>query len=84
MSEVALFASTFILVFALGLQNLNVVGGHYLAAFLTSLVIGASSMVLYKLAPNATWAEIAAYMFGGPFGIVSSMAVHRRLVGRGD
>lgn len=80
MTEMALFGSTFLLVFALGLQSLNVNGGHYLAAFLTSFVIGGMNLVLFKLAPDATGAEIAAYLLGGPLGIVASMAAHRRVV----
>ncbi|MBK8916405.1 MAG: hypothetical protein IPM64_17710 [Phycisphaerales bacterium] len=82
MSELALFSSTFVLVFALGLQSLNVNGGHYLAAFLTSFVIGGMNMVLYKLAPNASATEIMAYLVGGPLGIVTSMAAHRRFAKR--
>jgi hypothetical protein len=82
MTETLLLASTFILVFALGFQSLNVNGGHYWLAFLTSLVIGVANLVLFKLAPNATTSEMAAFLSGGPFGIVASMWVHRRFVGR--
>lgn len=82
MTELILFASTYALVFALGLQSLNVNGGHYKAAFLTSFVIGASNMVLLKLGPDANALQIAAYMLGGPLGIVSSMYIHRRTIGR--
>ena len=82
MIEIALFASTFVVVFALGLQSLNVNGGHYAAAFVTSFVIGASQLALYKLVPDANLAQIAAYMTGGPFGIVASMWAHRRTIGR--
>lgn len=77
----ALFASTFALVFFIGLQSLNVNRGHYTAAFLTSIGIGTGQLVLYKLAPNASGMEIAAYLAGGPFGIVASMAFHRRVFG---
>lgn len=79
MTELILFISTYILVFALGLQSLNVNNGHYILAALTSFVIGAGQMVLYKLAPNASWTEIAAYLSGGPFGITSAMWSHPRL-----
>ena len=79
MTELTLFASTFILVFALGLQSLNVNNGHYLLAALTSFVIGAGQMVLYKLAPNAGWTDIAAYLCGGPFGILAAMRAHPHL-----
>lgn len=80
MTELTLFASTFVLVFALGAQSLNVNNGHYIAAALTSFVIGAGQMVLFKLAPHASWPEIAAFLLGGPFGIMASTWSHPRLV----
>jgi Na+-transporting NADH:ubiquinone oxidoreductase subunit NqrB len=86
MTELTLFASTFVLVFALGLQSINVNNGHYVLAALTSFVIGAGQMVLYKLAPNAGWTDIAAYLCGGPFGIIAAMHAHpylARIIKRG-
>lgn len=82
MTELTLFASTFVLVFALGAQSLNVNNGHYVAAALTSFVIGAGQMVLFKLAPEASASETAAFLIGGPIGIVSSMWAHPRLARR--
>ena len=82
MTVAALFASTFALVFFLGLQSLNVNSGRYAAAFFTSFGIGAGQLVLYKLAPDASGAEIAAYLSGGPVGIVASMWFHRRFISR--
>lgn len=79
MNELILFASTYALVFALGLQSLNVNNGHHYAAAVTSFAIGAMQMILFKLAPDAGWSEIAAFLLGGPFGIVSSMWAHPRL-----
>jgi len=79
MTALALLASTFLLVFALGLQSQLVNNGHYASAFLNSLVIGSSQLVLFKLAPDATGIEIAAYLAGGPFGIVASMGCYRWL-----
>ena len=79
MTELTLFASTFILVFALGAQSLNVNNGHYWAAAFTSFAIGSSQMVLFKLAPHASWSEITAFVMGGPFGITASMWAHPRL-----
>ena len=76
MTIALLFASTYVLVFALGLQSLNVNGGHTAAAFWTSLAIGGANLVLFKLAPDASGAEIAAYLAGGPLGIVSAMRAH--------
>lgn len=80
MTELALFASTFISVFALGFQSQNVNRGHYAWAFATSLVISSSTLWLYRLLPSAGVSEIAAYMLGGPFGIVASMWAHRRFL----
>lgn len=82
MTELALFVSTYALVFFLGLQSLNVNRGHYLAAFFTSFGIGLSNLVLFKLAPDASGTEMAAFVAGGPLGIVSSMWVHQRTIGR--
>lgn len=79
MNELILFSSTFVLVFALGAQSLNVNNGHYTAAALTSFAIGSGQMVLFKLAPHASWTEIAAFLIGGPFGITASMWAHPRL-----
>lgn len=79
MTELALFVSTFGLVFALGMQSLNVNGGHYIAAFITSFFIGASNLIVLKIAPSATPTEMIAYLIGGPFGIIASMITHRKL-----
>jgi hypothetical protein len=76
-----LFAATFGVVFALGLQSLNVNGGHKVLAFVTSFAIGISNLVLFKVLPGPTDAwQIAAYLLGGPFGIVASMLAHPWLV----
>lgn len=80
MTALTLFISTFLLVFFLGLQSLNVNNGHRFAAFVTSFGIGTSNLLLFKLAPDATGMEIAAFLIGGPFGIIASMAAHPTLV----
>jgi hypothetical protein len=76
MTALALLVSTFCLVFTLGLQSQLVNNGHHVGAFINSLAIGTSNLVLFKLAPSATGIEIAAYLAGGPFGIVASMAFY--------
>lgn len=82
MTALALFLSTLLLVFFLGLQSLNVNSGRFVAAFFTSFGIGAANLALFKLAPDAGGVEIAAYLSGGPVGIVASMWAHRRIFGR--
>lgn len=82
MIEFLLFASTFISVAALGFQSLNVNQGHYLAAFLTSFAISGGHLALYHYMPQASLTQMAAYFLGGSTGIVASMWLHRRTVGR--
>lgn len=81
MSALVIFACTYGVVLALGLQSLNVNGGHRLMAFSTSFVIGLCNLVLLKLIPQPTGAlDIAAYLLGGPFGILTAMQLHPALV----
>ena len=79
MTALYLFASTFALVFCLGLQSLLVNNGHRLAACFNSLAIGTANLVLFKLAPDAAGLEIVGYLLGGPLGIVAAMAAYDRL-----
>ena len=80
MTAILIFISTFVLVFALGFQSLNVNKGHYKAAFLTSFAIALSNLVLFKTVPQAGMVEISAYLWAGPFAIVASMAAHQKLM----
>ena len=82
MIQLILFGSAFITVFALGFQSLNVNGGHYAAAALTSLVISGGHIALYRFVPDADLIELTAYMAGGCLGIIASMYVHKRTIGR--
>lgn len=77
LNAIYLLASTFALVFCLGLQSQLVNNGHAAGAFVNSLAIGTANLVLFKLVPNASPLEIAAYLAGGPFGIVASMFAYR-------
>lgn len=81
MTALALFAATFLLVLFLGLQSLNVNGGHKLMAAITSFGISASNIIVLKTMPGPTEGlEIAAYCLGGPCGILVSMAIHPWMV----
>ena len=73
-----LFGSTFVLVFALGFQTLNVNNSHYKGAFLTSLLLGAANLVILRVVPQGNVLEGAAYLLGGPFGVITSMWIHAR------
>jgi hypothetical protein len=81
MNALLLFASTFALVLFLGLQSLNVNGVHRLLSFVTSFGIGAANLTVLKIMPGPTnGLEVAAYLLGGPFGILASIAIHPCLV----
>ncbi len=81
MKALIILACTFGVVLALGLQSLNVNGGHKLMAFCTSFLIGLCNLGLFKLVPQPTGAmEIAAYLLGGPVGILTAMRLHPVLV----
>jgi hypothetical protein len=87
-TALTLFAAIFAVVFLLGLQQLLVHGRRYLPAFVNSVAIGTAQLALYKLVPHETSGlDLAAYLAGGPLGIVAAMAVHdfmhRRLSRRG-
>lgn len=77
MTALLCFAATFVSVFALGLQSLNVNQGHYWAAAGTSLLIGAGHIGLYRYMPSANGLELAGYLVGGVTGITASMWFHR-------
>lgn len=83
MNALFLFSATFFLVLFLGLQSLNVNGGHKLLAAVTSFGIGAANITVLKIMPGPTGLlEIAAYLSGGPVGILTSMAIHPWMVRR--
>jgi len=76
-----LFGSTWALVLFLGLQSLNVNGGHRLLACLTSFGIGAANLTVLKIMPGPTSTlDVFAYLSGGPVGILTSMLVHPYLI----
>lgn len=82
MNAVYLFLATYVTVFALGFQSLNVNQGHFKAAFIGSVIIGASNLAILKLVPDTHSAiDIMAYLFGGPLGVISSMWVHGKTLG---
>lgn len=81
MNALFLFFSSYSLVLFLGLQSLNVNGGHRLLAMLTSFGISAANVTVLKIMPGPTdWLDMVAYLCGGPLGIVTSMTIHPWMV----
>lgn len=83
MNALLLFVSTFCLVLALGLQSQFVNNGHYAAAFSNSLMISLGQLGALQIVHASSPLEYAAYILGGPLGIVCSMHVYRRRFKRG-
>lgn len=79
MDALIIFGATFLAVFALGLQSLNVNQGHYIAAAATSTLISTGHIYLYELMPQATLATRLGYYLGGIVGITASMWFHREV-----
>ncbi len=81
---VLLFLSSLFMVFMLGMQSMNVNGGHYLAAALTSFGIGFCNFFVLRYIPNGNFEILpfSAYVAGGPVGIVLSMWFHRKFMKR--
>jgi len=80
MTELTLFCSSALVVFALGLQQLNVQGNHYVLAIITSYAIGALNLFIWHTVPHMSWSEIFATLNGGPVGIIAAMWSHPKLV----
>ena len=71
-----LFFSSYCSVLLLGFQSQIVRDKHVLTAFITSLMLGACQLVLFKLAPSASTNESIVFVLGGACGIVSSIYLH--------
>jgi hypothetical protein len=81
MSALALTAATAGLVFGRAVQQLNVQGGHYVAAAVTPYVIAAGEVaVIGIVAAHPTIGAVLACGTGGAIGATSAMALHRRFV----
>lgn len=77
MDTVVIFCATFLLVFGMGFQALNVTKGHIKAAFVTSFLLGLANLALLKMVPSTeSMLDIAAFLCGGPFGVIASMKLH--------
>ncbi len=77
MTALLIFGASFVVVFSLGFQQLNVTAGYVRLAIATSVLINAGTLVQFKVLPGPTNVlEVAAYFIGSALGIVASMKVH--------
>jgi len=73
-----IIAATFLVVFLRAIQQQNVIGGHYLAAAITSYGIAVGEVLAIVLIVQTGWSAIPMVGTGGAIGAVSAMWVHRR------
>lgn len=83
MSEALIvFAAQFCMIFMHGLQSQNVIGGHYGAAFGTSLCLGMGGFYVTGAIAHARGDAFGlvwfAYIIAGPLAIMTSMKVFRK------
>ena len=74
--------ATAALVFFRALQQLNVTGGHYFAAALTSFGIAAAEVTVILMAIKYSWIAIPWMGVGGAIGVTLAMSLHRRTIGK--
>ncbi|MEA3641863.1 MAG: hypothetical protein VBE63_18280 [Lamprobacter sp.] len=71
------FGATALLVFSRALQQQNVVGGHYVAAALTPMLIAAGEIAVVGAIVISGWAAWPWISAGGGVGAVGAMWLHR-------
>lgn len=78
----ALFASSFFVVFLLGVQSKNVMNSRYVAAMVTSFGISVSNFLFVKYASAGGLTEFSVAATGGMLGIASSILFYDRILRR--
>jgi len=71
--------ATFIVVFGRAIQQMNVIGGHYVPAAITPYFIAIGEVLVILLVVEKGWAAIPLVGTGGALGAVSAMWIHRKI-----
>ena len=79
MNALLLFLGSFFIVLALGFQQHNVHYRRYQAAFVNGIFIGVMNLLVLRLGPNASPIEMAAFLMGGPLGIVTAIWLNGKI-----
>ena len=72
--------ATFLTVFLLGIQQQNVIHGHYALAALTSFAIATAQFVMIRAVVTGDWYEFIMMGIGGASGVTLSMWTHRKFI----
>lgn len=76
----AMFAASCLSVFCRGIQQQNVIGGHYAAAGLTSFGIAIADVAVVLGVVSTGMDSVVPVGAGGAIGVTASMWIHRRMV----
>lgn len=83
--SIIIFVSQFGMIYLLGMQQMNVTGKHYVAAAVTSLLLGLFGWLTISIISAANKEGMLSmvfwfYLIAGPLGIVTAMRTHGFLV----
>lgn len=81
MTGIIAMSATALLVFSRALQQQNVIGGHYLAAAMTPMLIAAGEIAVVGSIVISGWSAWPWISAGGGLGAVAAMWAHRRVMG---
>jgi len=81
LDNILIFVSQFGLVFLLGFQQLNVVHGYYVRAFITSMMLGLFGWFTITIVSTMNTFDFLTttffvYIIAGPLAIISAMKIH--------
>ena len=74
-----LTVATSLLVFCRAIQQLNVIGRHYIAASITPFFIAIGEVATVLFVVNEGWSSIPFIGLGGAIGATSAMYLHNRI-----
>jgi len=82
MNDLLLFASSFLSIFLMGFQQLNVEHRKYALSFITSFAMTFFNYCIFKLLPSGGFdlLQFFSFAFGGALGIVLAMVAHDKLI----
>lgn len=84
MNELLAFFATMVLVFSRAIQQQNVIGGHYIAAAFTPMLIAAGEIGVIMVVVLDGWQAWPWISAGGGFGAITAMKAHRVIVARAN
>ena len=82
MNAILLFCSQTVTVTLLVVQSRLNIHGYMRLAAVNSLLIGTCQLVMWKIMPNPSGVEIAAFLLAGPVGNVVAQYINRRDIRR--